>query len=101
MCPRIALPSRSSPRLRSRYPDQALAEDRADILSAGRIIDAIGDAGVTVAAYRIGPQAEGGWELAALNHTTGERWSVTGDRALDAATALAEAIGIDLGGITK
>jgi hypothetical protein len=52
--------------------------------------------GFTVAAYRIGPTAEGGWELVALDHRTGESWRVEADDPLDAAAELAIIVGVDL-----
>jgi hypothetical protein len=73
-----------------------LSEEASDRRTATRIVEAIGDAGVTVAASRIGPNAEGGWELAAIDHFTGERWSVTSDTALAAAVELAQQLGFDL-----
>lgn len=63
---------------------------------ASHLMDHIGDLGITVAALRIGPDAEGGWELTAHDHVTGEWWNVQADRALDAVVELAMMVGIDL-----
>jgi hypothetical protein len=71
-------------------------EDSANRHLASRLIDHIGDLGFTVAVYRIGPTAEGGWELVALDHQTGESCRVEADDPLDAAAELAIMVGVDL-----
>jgi hypothetical protein len=63
---------------------------------ASQLIEHIGDLGLTVAAFRIGPQAEGGWELVALDNQTGESWRVEADDPLDAAAELAIMVGVEL-----
>jgi hypothetical protein len=71
-------------------------EDSANRRLASQLIEHIGDLGLTVAAFRIGPQAEGGWELVALDHQTGESWRVEADDPLDAAAELAIMVGVEL-----
>jgi hypothetical protein len=73
-----------------------MPESFADRSLASRLIDHIGDLGFTVAAFRIGPQAEGGWELVALDHRTGESWRVEAADPLDAAAELAIMVGVEL-----
>jgi len=71
-------------------------EDLSHRRLASCLIDHIGDLGISVAAFRVGQEAEGGWEITAHDHVTGDWWNVKADRALDAAVELAMMVGIDL-----
>lgn len=75
----------------------AMMEDPADRRLAGRIVDHIGETlDISVLQYRVGPNAEGGWEFQGLNEQTGERFVIRADTAMAAAVQLADLFGVDL-----
>lgn len=73
-----------------------MIEDASSRRIGNCLIDHIGDMGITVATFKVGAEAEGGWELTAHDHETGEWWNVKADRILDAAAELATLVGLDL-----
>lgn len=74
-----------------------MMEDAVDRRLASRVIDTMADSlGITILTWRHGPNAEGGWMLAAANDATGERWTVESDRLYAGVCELANQIGFDL-----
>lgn len=66
-----------------------LLEDTSDTRTASRIIDTIGEFGITVVVERYGLNAEGGRLLTSFEHASGQIWRISADRTLDAAVELA------------
>lgn len=73
-----------------------MLDDVADRRLASMILDGIGDLGINVAVYRVGREAEGGWELLAWREDSSEQWRVESDRAYEAVCELAELVGFEV-----
>ena len=73
-----------------------MPEDVVQRRLASVLIDHVGMIGVTVLVYRLGQNAEYGWELQAWDENSGERWRLEGDQVYPLACELAGLVGIDL-----